>query len=159
MSRRGFERLGHGRAAQVERVGERVEVGDGQDVALPRQVVEEDRVGPAAGGDEVEPAAGMERLARIGAGQDVAARAAEDRLLRLARAEAEDDVALAGRRQSPGAPTIRSSKPSPLTSPAPATEKPLSSSASIPSRRKPFDPSSAARSRLAAKPVSVPKTT
>ena len=95
-ARLGFERLGHGRAAQVERVGERVEVGDGQHVALPRQVVEEDRVGPAAGGDEVASPARMERLARIGAGQDVAARAAEDRRQRLARAEAEHHIALAG---------------------------------------------------------------
>ena len=47
---------------------------------------------------------------------------------------------------------IRSSMPSPLTSPAPATETPLQSYASIPSRRKPLVPSSAARSRLAAKP-------
>ena len=54
---------------------------------------------------------------------------------------AEDDVALAGvvvRPPARRAPTIRSSMPSPLTSPAPATEMPLSSYASIPSRRKPF---------------------
>ena len=40
---------------------------------------------------------------------------------------AEDDIALAGVvcRPAPGAPTIRSSMPSPLTSPAPATETPL----------------------------------
>jgi hypothetical protein len=84
-ARLGFERLGYGRTAQVERVGERVEVGEGQDVALPGQVVEEDRVGPAAGGDEVVSAAGIELLARIGAGKHVAAPAAEDRLQRFAR--------------------------------------------------------------------------
>ena len=39
----------------------------------------------------------------------------------------EDHIALAGtvRRIGTGAPTIRSSMPSPLTSPAPATEPPL----------------------------------
>ena len=50
---------------------------------------------------------------------------------REARGGAEHDIALAGVVPPPGAahgaPTIRSSMPSPLTSPAPATEKPLSS--------------------------------
>jgi hypothetical protein len=41
---------------------------------------------------------------------------------------------------------IRSSKPSPLTSPAFETERPEASSASIPSSRKPFVPSSAPKS-------------
>ena len=61
---------------------------------------------------------------------------------------------------APGAPTIRSSKPSPLTSPAPATEKPLRSSLSIPSRRKPFVSVERARDRGSrAKPAAVPNTT
>ena len=82
---------------------------------------------------------------------------------REARGGAEHDVARAGSSSppgsAPGAPTIRSSMPSPLTSPAPATETAAASSASIPSRRKPLLPSSAARSRLAAKPAAVPNTT
>ena len=46
------------------------------------------------------------------------------------------------------APTIRSSKPSPLTSPAEATEKPLWSSAATPSSLKPLLPSRLDRSRF-----------
>ena len=50
---------------------------------------------------------------------------------------------------APRAPMIRSSKPSPLTSPAHATETAAARrTASMPSRRKPFAPLSAARSRL-----------
>jgi hypothetical protein len=60
----------------------------------------------------------MERLVRLAAGERVGARAAEDRRPRRARGEAEDDVSVA-------APMIRSSRPSPLMSPASATELPL----------------------------------
>ena len=73
-----LERPGDRRAAQVELVGKRIEIGDRQDVPLPRPVVEEDRVVATAGGDPIAPAAGMEGLARIASGQDVAALTTED---------------------------------------------------------------------------------
>ena len=56
---------------------------------------------------------------------------------------AEDHVALPGKSLSPSgsapdAPTIRSARPSPLTSPAPETLTPEKSSTSMPSMRKPL---------------------
>ena len=56
------------------------------------------------------------------------------------------------------APTIRSSKPSPLTSPADDTERPDWSSASAPKMRKPWAAVSVARS-MSAKPEALPKIT
>ena len=81
---------------------------------------------------------------------------------------AEDHVAVAGIGTSvrgavgKDAPTIRSSKPSPLTSPAEDTEQPDWSTASSPWSTKPWLPSPAvmaARSMVAAKPPALPKIT
>ena len=60
---------------------------------------------------------------------------------------------------APGAPTMTSSKPSPLTSPAEATERPLLSSAATPLSLKPVVPSRLDRSMFAAKPPALPNTT
>ena len=62
-------------------------------------------------------------------------------------------------RIGPQAPTIRSAKPSPLTSPAEATELPLRSPAATPLSLKPLAPLRVERSRLAPKPAALPNTT
>ena len=59
--------------------------------------------------------------------------------------------------EAPGAPTIRSAKPSPLMSPAEETELPNLSSEETPLMAKPLEPSSADRStRQSPEPSSQP---
>ncbi len=60
---------------------------------------------------------------------------------------------------TPDAPMIRSSKPSPLTSPADATETPLTSKAAPPVNLKPSVPFRLDRSVFAEKPEALPNTT
>ena len=96
-------------------------------------------------------------VARRRAAELEAGRAVERREIDVggkARSLAEHHVARAGDTLgSAEAPTIRSAKPSPLMSPAEATEMPLSSPSAAPLSLKPVAPSSVERSMLACQGV------